>query len=254
MEDTLDWRERRRLQTIAQIKETARRQIATDGAANLSLGAIARTMGMTPPALYRYFENRDALVAALVVDAYASMGGALEAALEDVPTEDHAGRFLALMRAYRQWAVAYSEDYALMAGLPTAAVEMSEAQLVAFQRATLRSMRAMVEVLHAAYESGCLQIPVPYHQPPPAVGRALAWMQFALQDESMPVGILALALTTWLRADGLVWQELHGHLPKALFGEGEFYEMESKVLVERLGLGCGEKGEDEGWESRGGSG
>jgi len=243
MVDRSSWRQRRHRQTAEEIKRAARRQIARDGAASLSLGAVAREMGMTPPALYRYFENRDALVAALIVDAYDSMGAAMEEALENLPADDHAGRFLALMRAYRRWAIDYAEDYALMSGLPTAEVERSAEQLEAFQQAALRSMRAMVQVLHTAYVGGCLAIPHPYNEPPPAVRRALTWMQFVLQDESLPLGILALALTTWLRADGLVWQELHGHLPQALFGEGEFYDMETQVLMERLGLG----GETRDW-------
>ena len=73
-------------------------------------------------------------------------------------------------------------------------------------------------------------------KPPAAVRAALLWMQSVLQDERAPLGALALAFTTWLRADGLIWQELHGHLPKTLFGHGELYEMESRVLAERLGL------------------
>ena len=113
---------------------------------------------------------------------------------------------------------------------------MSEEQGQQFQRAVLRSMGAMVQVLLAAHEAGRLIIPPQYHEPPPSVQGALAWMQSVLEDEAVPLGILALALTTWLRADGLVWQELHGHLPKALFGAGDFYTMECCVLAERLGL------------------
>jgi hypothetical protein len=94
----------------------------------------------------------------------------------------------------------------------------------------------MVQVLHAAYDAQCLNIPSQYHEPPPSVRGALMWMQSVLHDEAIPLGILALAFTTWIRADGLVWQELHGHLPKALFGSGDFYEMESRVLAGRLGL------------------
>jgi hypothetical protein len=152
------------------------------------------------------------------------------------PICDYAGRFLALMRAYRQWAVEHPENYALMYGAPTAGVEMSEEQSRQFQRAVMRSMRAMVQVLCAVHEANRLIIPHRYDEPPPSVRQALGWMQLVLQDESIPLGILALALTTWLRADGLVWQELHGHLPNALFGSGELYEMESRVLAERLGL------------------
>jgi AcrR family transcriptional regulator len=235
MTQTLNRRQRRHLETIEEIKATARQQMAEDGVSNLSLGAIARAMGMTPPALYRYFESRDALVAALVVDAYDSMGEAMEQSRDDLPQEDYAGRFLALMRAYRGWAVAHPADYALMYGTPAAGIDLSGEQ-ERFQRAVMRSMRAMVEVLQAAYKAKSLVIPKHYQEPPAAVRGALLWMQSVLPDKAVPLGVLALAFTTWLRADGLIWQELHGHLPKDLFGYGELYEMESRVLTERLGL------------------
>jgi AcrR family transcriptional regulator len=100
-----DRRQRRRQETIEEIKVTARQQMAEDGVANLSLGAIARAMGLTPPALYRYFKNRNALVAALIIEAYDSMGEAMEKSVVGLPQDDHSGRFLALMRAYHQWAL-----------------------------------------------------------------------------------------------------------------------------------------------------
>ena len=81
-----------------------------------------------------------------------------------------------------------------------------------------------------------LSIPDPYHAPPPAIRQALAWMHAVLEDPEIPQGILALAFSTWIRAEGLIWQELHGHLPRALFGTGEFYEMECAALADRLGL------------------
>jgi len=239
MGQALDRRQRRRQATIEEIKSTACQQIAENGAASLSLGAIARAMGMTPPALYRYFKNRNALVAALVVDVYDSMGEALEISVMDLAQDDYAGRFLALMHAYREWAVEHPEAHALMYGASSDDVAMSGEQSQQFQRAVMRSMRAMVKVLRAAYDASCLVIPPQYDEPPPSVRRALGWMQSVLQDGAIPLGILALAFTTWLRADGLVWQELHGHLPKALFGSGDFYEMESRVLAERLGLASG---------------
>jgi AcrR family transcriptional regulator len=232
----LNRRQRRRRATIEEIKATARQQMAEEGAANLSLGAIARAMGVTPPALYRYFKNRDALILALVIDAYGSMGEAMEKAAADLPQDDYAGQFLALMRAYRQWALEHPGEYALMYGATPAGVELPTEQSERFERAVMRSMGAMVRVLSAAHAADHLTIPQHYREPPPSVRGALIWMQSVLQDEALPLGILALAFTTWLRADGLVWQELHGHLPKALFGSGELYAMESRVLAERLGL------------------
>ncbi len=89
-------RERVRAATIDEIKEIARRHIAEKGAAALSLRAIAREMGMTSPALYRYFASRDDLVTALIVDAYNSLADALEAARDACEEADHAGRLAAI--------------------------------------------------------------------------------------------------------------------------------------------------------------
>src|SRR5215207_667924 len=68
-------RARVRAEMIEEIKSTARRHLAADGA-NLSLRAVARDMGMVSSALYRYFANRDDLLTAMIVDAYNSIGAA----------------------------------------------------------------------------------------------------------------------------------------------------------------------------------
>jgi len=226
-------RQRVRQATIEEIMTTARQQIAENGAANLSFGAIARAMGMTPPALYRYFKNRDALVMALVVDAYDSMAEAMEQADAAPPADDFPSRFFSIMRAYRRWALVHAEVYALMYNPP-----VSDPNLVLERigNSMVRSLRVMVEMLWAAHESGCLTIPAPYREPPPTVQQALLWLGSTLGDEIPPPGILALSFIVWLRAHGLVWQELHGPLPAFLFSSGELYGMEARILAGQLGL------------------
>ena len=64
-------RERVREQTLREIEEHALAQVAAGGVAALSLNAIAKAMGMSGPAIYRYFGSRDELLAALVTDGYA---------------------------------------------------------------------------------------------------------------------------------------------------------------------------------------
>src|SRR5947208_2693040 len=73
-------RARARIEVTAAIKEEARRQLAAEGAAKLSLRAVARELGMASSALYRYFPSRDDLLTALIIDAYDSVGEAAEAA------------------------------------------------------------------------------------------------------------------------------------------------------------------------------
>src|SRR4051794_25745298 len=77
-------RERLHAATREEAKAIALRQLATGGIAALSLNAIGREMGLTGPALYRYFTSRDALLTDLIVDAY----GDLAATVEAVASED----------------------------------------------------------------------------------------------------------------------------------------------------------------------
>ena len=58
-------RARARIEVTAAIKDEARRQLAAEGAAKLSLRAVARELGMVSSALYRYFPSRDDLLKAM---------------------------------------------------------------------------------------------------------------------------------------------------------------------------------------------
>ena len=110
-------RERQRQSTYNEILQTARGQIRAKGAAALSLRAIARQMGITAPAIYRYFENRDALVTALIARGYRSLARALAQARDSVDG-GHAQRLVQTGLAYRRWGLENPELYALIFGTP----------------------------------------------------------------------------------------------------------------------------------------
>ncbi|MEV5014093.1 TetR/AcrR family transcriptional regulator [Streptomyces sp. NPDC053780] len=105
-------RERYRTQVRAEIKEHAWEQIATAGASALSLNAIAKRMGMSGPALYRYFAGRDELITELVRDAYRSLADDFKAAAGS--GADLAG----LAHVLRTWALADPQRYFLVFGTP----------------------------------------------------------------------------------------------------------------------------------------
>ena len=63
-------RERLRTATLGEIRQVARQLVVTGGPAAISLRAIARELGMSAPALYRYFPNLEALVMAVCSDVY----------------------------------------------------------------------------------------------------------------------------------------------------------------------------------------
>ena len=92
-------RERARAELTADILGLARAQLATVGAAGLSLRAVARELGMVSSAVYRYFPSRDDLLTRLIIEGYDAVGAAAEQA--DDPAMPPAERWLAVCRAVR---------------------------------------------------------------------------------------------------------------------------------------------------------
>ncbi|MEM8705271.1 MAG: helix-turn-helix domain-containing protein, partial [Actinomycetota bacterium] len=86
---------------IRDITDTARRHLAENGAAALSLRAVSRELGMVSSAIYRYFPSRDALLTQLIVEAYDAVGSAAEHAEAEVDRDDLGGRFAAIAHGIR---------------------------------------------------------------------------------------------------------------------------------------------------------
>ena len=218
--------------TREEIKSVAWSQIATYGAPALSLRAIAREMGLTSPALYRYFKDRDALVTALVIDAFNSFGDALEVGRNSRPDEDHAGRLQAIGRAYREWAVAYPQRYTLIFGTPIRGYHTSPETAPAGRR----SFGVLLEALNDAFRAGALRLPAEYGRAPLALNARLE----ALRREaeiSFPAPVVQLALAIWAHVHGLVSLEIIGQLPGFLGDQvAVFVELETRVFLEKIGL------------------
>ena len=99
----------------AQIIELGRRHLVTEGAAGLSLRAIARDLGMVSSAVYRYVASRDDLLTLLLVDAYSELADAVDAAGAGGSWRQ---RLLAMAHAARAWAVDQPARWALLYGSP----------------------------------------------------------------------------------------------------------------------------------------
>jgi AcrR family transcriptional regulator len=107
--DVSPLRERRRATAIREILDAAEEQIAVDGPAGLSLRSIARRLGMTVQALYHYFPGRDALITALITEAYHDLADAVGAGEPD---------FVTAAATYRTWALANRARFQLIYGTP----------------------------------------------------------------------------------------------------------------------------------------
>jgi AcrR family transcriptional regulator len=111
-------RERARAATIEEIKATALELMREQRTTDVRFTDIARQMGMTPPALYRYFADRDALLTALITDGYDHLGEDVRASQQGIDRADVGGRFLAAAQAYRTWARQEPEQFSLVLGMP----------------------------------------------------------------------------------------------------------------------------------------
>ena len=217
--------ESRHADMVAAIKTAARAQIREQGAAALSLGGIARALGVTTPALYRYFDGRDALVTSLVADAYGELGQALEDAA-DAASEALDARFIALARAYRLWAIARPQEYILIHG---AIFPGYSAPIEVVAAAALRSLHIFVDLLTRAQEAGTLRMPRAYSDP-------VATARLGPIARALPLPMVATAYSTWLLIHGLVWEELLGRMPGGLTEDGALFDIEAAAIAERLGL------------------
>ncbi|WP_441251345.1 TetR/AcrR family transcriptional regulator [Kitasatospora sp. McL0602] len=181
-------RERYRAQVQEEIKQHAWGQIATAGASALSLNAIARQMGMSGPALYRYFANRDELITELVKDAYRSLADTFAAGAE-------AGTGLdGLAHALRRWALEDPQRYFLVYGTPVPGYKAPEDTT----RITAEIMAYLLDACAGEQST-----------PSPALRRALAfWTRLH--------GVLSLELAGHFTGMGLDPAELYADEVQAL--------------------------------------
>src|SRR2546427_2782273 len=100
--------------TRAEIKAAARAHLVGSGPAGISLRAIARDMGITAPALYRYYPALDSLILQLCTDLHIGLRLPREAHRPLPPGGDPAARPTAHARGFPHWGLARLPEGALM--------------------------------------------------------------------------------------------------------------------------------------------
>lgn len=205
-------RERARAATVAEIKTTALSLMRGSETLDVRFVDIAREMGMTAPALYRYFADRDALLTALIVDAFDDLGAALAQAGADVGPDDHAARCLASCHAYRSWVQREPQRFALVFGQPAPGYVAPEDGPTT--EAAQRALGHLQAIVVRAVDDGVIQPPL-VPQVTPGLAAALAEKQHASpsaeQSRAIPAPTYAAMLHVWSMLHGFVTLEAHGH-------------------------------------------
>ena len=148
-------RQRARAQTLEDITRIGRRHLATEGAAALSVRAVARDLGVVSSAIYRYVRSRDDLLTLLLVDGYNDLGDAVDEAAGAVAADDFRGRFLAIGRAVRTWALREPATYALLFGSPVPGYRAPSDQTTG---PGTRVITALVRLWEDAHVAGAVQV------------------------------------------------------------------------------------------------
>jgi AcrR family transcriptional regulator len=121
-----DRRHRRRQETIEQVLDVAVEVMADQGVAGLTLGEVARRMGIRPPSLYVYFDGKNALYDALFERGWRELQAALltvrDRTLSPSPEQD----FLTVTSAFVRWAVEHPAYAPLMFWRPVPGFTPSE--------------------------------------------------------------------------------------------------------------------------------
>lgn len=185
------------------IKATARRLMARHGASGLSLREVAREMGQSSSALYRYFANRDELLIALIIDAYDDLGLATEQAESRVRRSDFPGRWRVACLAIRRWALAHPHEYGLIFGSPIPSHRASEATVAAASRVTTVMATIVADRYRAHPETTRSDV---------SLAGLLEWDAVTAAMPGVPREVAVRAIFVWTELFGFLSFELFGHL------------------------------------------
>jgi AcrR family transcriptional regulator len=221
-------RARARAEMTEQIKLIAREHLAAEGP-NLSLRAVARDLGVVSSAVYRYFDSRDALLTALIIDGYDSLGEVVERAEASVARRDVAARWLATGRAIRGWAVANPHEYALLYGSPVPGYAAPQDTIGPATRPVL----VLVGILRDAVDDGAA---APSDRLPRPVRRDLEAMTRTPAFEGIPPTVLARGMTAWAQLFGSLSFELFGRLTNAITEYEAYFDHQLRAMAGYLGL------------------
>jgi AcrR family transcriptional regulator len=212
-------RARAREETTRAILDEARRQLAADGAAALSLRAVAREVGMVSSAVYRYVASRDELLTRLIVEAYDAVGERAEVARD--PAATPRAQWRAVWRAVRTWAHEHPAEYALIYGTP------------------VPGYAAPAETIPAAGRVGVvLAAIVAEHGRAPAGAATVG----VVRDDvlpGLPPALVVPAVAAWTQLFGTVGFELFGQYENVVVDREAYLDAVADAAATSVGLPAG---------------
>ena len=231
-------RERLRAATTAEIKETARRILVTEGPDAVSLRAIAREMGMTAPALYRYFGSHDELIKHVIADIFAELAADIRSAIAAADAGsggDMTAKVFAACWEFRRWSLGHTREFGLIFATPLPGLHVQKDEITAEKGGQFGN--TFFILLLELWRKRPFPVPAD-DEIDPGLLRQLEQYSDGLGGlaEGLPLGLLLVFLRCWVRLYGIVSLEVFGHLSFALDDGRPMFELMLSEMAPLVGL------------------
>ena len=228
-------RDRQRAATVAEIKAAARKLLVDGGVSAVGLRAVARELGLSAPALYRYFGSHEDLITAVVVDLFDELTAHLVQLRDACPADALGDQLFAIAGGLRDWALAHPAEFGLLFGAPAPNPDDPLHEFTENHQAAMRFGAVFVELVTKVWHQK------PFESAP--VELLGPELQAQLEQKvdffgGMPPGAVYLALTYWTRLYGLICMEVFGQLHWALDDAGAYFAAQLREIGVALGLDC----------------
>lgn len=236
-------RDRLRAATTQEIIETARRLLVTEGPEGASLRAIAREMGMTAPALYRYFGSHEELLRHVVGSIFMDLADCVRRAIHtaaDGVTDATSSEIMALKlvagcRAFRTWTLEHVPEFSLIFGSPLPGLEvLHEIHDDPTIDCGYQFGQVFLDLFGDLFHKHPFAVPAD-DDVAPALRDQLARFRDMVGSD-LPIGALQTFLRCWVRLYGAVSLEAFGHLKFALDDPSPMFELMLTDLAAMVGL------------------
>jgi AcrR family transcriptional regulator len=231
-------RDRVRAATTAEIKQTARRILVSEGPDAVSLRAIAREMGMTAPALYRYFGSHEELVKHVIADIFTELAGDIRSAIAAADAEsggDMMAKVYAACWEFRRWSLGHTREFGLIFATPLPGLHVQQDEITSegggqFGNTFFLLMREL-------WRKRPFGVPDD-DQIDPGLLEQLKRYREGLGElaAGLPFGLLLVFLRCWVRLYGIVSLEVFGHLSFALDDGRPMFELMLSEMAPMVGL------------------
>lgn len=236
-------RDRVRAATIDEIKLTARKFLVAGGPEAVSLRAIAREMGMTAPAIYRYFGSHEELLKHVISDIYLELADDIREAIKATgpsPGGDMTQKVIAAAYEFRRWSLNHKREFALIFGSPLPGVNIKKDEITA--EGGDQFGNTFFTLILEVWRKHPFPVPADAEMAP-RLREQLERYRDGLSDlpppgrgANLPLGLLLTFLRCWARLYGIVSLEIFGHLGFALDDAEPMFEIMLSEAAPLLGL------------------